>query len=93
MSVVAERERHVSAAVPGRLLGWSREDFVAGLLVALLCAFLLMSIALPLWALLSKSFLNARGEFVGLANYAAYFANPILVDSLFNSLLDRKSVV
>lgn len=86
MSVVAERERHVSAAVPGRLLGWSREDFVAGLLVALLCAFLLMSIALPLWALLSKSFLNARGEFVGLANYAAYFANPILVDSLFNSL-------
>lgn len=62
------------------------ERFVAGALVALLCLFLLISIALPLHALLSKSFLNAQGEFVGLANYAAYFANPILVESLFNSL-------
>jgi iron(III) transport system permease protein len=62
------------------------ENFVAGALVALLCLFLSIAIALPLYALLSKSFLNARGEFVGLANYAAYFANPILVDSLFNSL-------
>ncbi|MCC5956850.1 MAG: putative 2-aminoethylphosphonate ABC transporter permease subunit [Natronohydrobacter sp.] len=48
--------------------------------------FLLISIALPLYALLSKSFQNASGEFVGLRNFAAYFANPILVDSLFNSL-------
>lgn len=62
------------------------ENFVAGTLVALLCLFLLISIALPLYALLSKSFLNAQGQFVGLTNYAAYFANPILVGSLLNSL-------
>ncbi len=62
------------------------ENLVAGALVALLCVFLLISIAFPLYALLSKSVLNARGEFVGLANFAAYFANPILVTSLFNSL-------
>jgi iron(III) transport system permease protein len=85
MSVAATRERPAVSA-PRRAIGWPSEEFVAGALVALLCAFLLLSIALPLWALLSKSFLNARGEFVGLANYAAYFANPILVDSLFNSV-------
>ncbi len=62
------------------------ENAVAGFLVALLCVFLLISIALPLYALLSKSFQSASGEFVGLRNYAAYFANPILMNSLFNSL-------
>jgi iron(III) transport system permease protein len=70
-------------AAPRRLF---TEKRIAGLLVAALAAFLIVAIALPLWALLSKSFLNARGEFVGLANYGAYFANPILVDSLFNSI-------
>jgi iron(III) transport system permease protein len=85
MSVAASRDRPVEAG-SRRALGWPSEEFVAGTLVVLLCAFLLLSIALPLWALLSKSFLNANGEFVGLANYAAYFANPILVDSLFNSV-------
>ena len=85
MSVLASRDRPVEAG-SRRALGWPSENFVAGALVVLLCAFLLVSIALPLWALLSKSFLNAQGEFVGLANYAAYFANPILVDSLFNSV-------
>jgi iron(III) transport system permease protein len=71
------------AATPRRYVTETR---VAGLLILLLTAFLAVAIALPLWALLSKSVLNAQGEFVGLANFAAYFANPILVSSLFNSL-------
>lgn len=66
--------------------GWLREERIASVLIMLICAFLIFAIALPLWALLSKSFLNARGEFVGLANYVTYFANPTLVDSLFNSV-------
>ena len=45
-----------------------------------------MSIALPLWALLSKSFQNANGEFVGLANYVRYFSTPSLFNSIFNSV-------
>lgn len=61
------------------------EDRVATLLVLLLCAFLIFAIVLPLWSLLSKSFLRG-GVFVGLANYGAYFSNPTLVQSLFNSL-------
>ena len=47
---------------------------------------LLLTIALPLWALLSKSFQNADGAFVGLANYIRYFSTPTLVGSIFNSV-------
>ena len=36
-----------------------------------LVGWLAVTIALPLWALLSKSFQNADGGFVGLANYIA----------------------
>ncbi|MDJ1160057.1 putative 2-aminoethylphosphonate ABC transporter permease subunit [Chelatococcus sp. SYSU_G07232] len=63
-----------------------REERVAGVLIALLCLFLVAAIALPLWALLSKSFENHEGSFVGLANYARYFATPTLVAALYNSL-------
>src|SRR5690606_35568325 len=68
---------------PRRVLS---EERVANLLLVVLCAALVVAIVLPLWALLSKSFFNAAGQFVGLANFAAYFANPILVDSLLNSV-------
>ncbi len=63
------------------------EERVASLLILLLALALVIAIVLPLWTLLSKSFLDGEGNFVGLANYAAYFANPILVDSLLNSVL------
>lgn len=63
-----------------------REERVAGVLIALLCLFLVTVIALPLWALLSKSFQNADGQFIGLANFAHYFTTPTLVAALFNSL-------
>ncbi|MBL8836186.1 MAG: ABC transporter permease subunit, partial [Alphaproteobacteria bacterium] len=56
----------------------------AGLFV--LVVFLLLTIGLPLWALLSKSFQNADGAFIGLTNYIAYFGNPSLVGSIWNSL-------
>ena len=62
------------------------EERVAALLVATLGCFLLVVVALPLWALLSKSFQNADGAFVGLANYARYFTTPTLVVALVNSL-------
>ncbi|MBX6743619.1 MAG: putative 2-aminoethylphosphonate ABC transporter permease subunit [Acetobacteraceae bacterium] len=68
---------------PRRLL---TEERVAAGLVALLCLGLVAAIALPLWMLLSKSFLDTEGRFIGLANYARYFATPALVQSLLNSL-------
>ena len=62
------------------------EDRVAALLVVALCAVLCLAIALPLWAVLSKSFLDADGRFIGLANYIRYITTPALVQSLLNSL-------
>ena len=46
----------------------------------------MLTIALPLWALLSKSFQNADGQFIGLANYIRYFSTPTLFNSIFNSV-------
>src|SRR5687767_2451569 len=54
--------------------------------VAMLVAWLVLTIAMPLWALLSKSFQNTDGHFVGLANYILYFSTPTLFRSIFNSL-------
>src|SRR6266567_6531467 len=64
----------------------SREAWVMHAGVVLLVAWLVFSIALPLWALLSKSFQNANGEFVWLANYIRYFSTPSLSSSIFNSV-------
>jgi iron(III) transport system permease protein len=64
----------------------SQDDVVIGGLVLLIVLWLIATIALPLGVLLIKSVQNARGEFVGLANYARYFATPALVRSLWNSL-------
>jgi iron(III) transport system permease protein len=62
------------------------ENQVAAVLIGLHGAVLLVIIALPLWALLSKSFQDADGGFVGLANYRTYFTTPALAVSLLNSL-------
>src|SRR2546430_1198520 len=64
----------------------SREAWVMRAGIILLVAWLFLSIALPLWALLSKSFQNSNGEFVWLANYVRYFSTPSLFNSIFNSV-------
>lgn len=73
------------APAPSRsAAGWDEWLLRAG--VAALVAWLFLTIALPLWALLSKSFQDADGDFVGLANYARYFSTPALFQSIYNSL-------
>lgn len=62
------------------------ERHVAGALILALCAVLVLIIALPLWALLSKSLEDVDGRFVGLANFVSYATNPTLFASLLNSL-------
>lgn len=62
------------------------EARVATILVTLLIGILVVTIALPLWALLSKSVQNSSGAFVGLANFVNYFSTPSLVKALWNSL-------
>jgi iron(III) transport system permease protein len=79
MSVIAaEPARRAARVLP--------ETLVMRLGVLLLIAWLVLTIALPLWALLSKSFQNADGQFIGLANYVRYFTTPALFGSIFNSV-------
>ena len=73
-----------AARPPNPVLAWEPAIMRAGVLA--LVAFLVVAIALPLATLLLKSFQSADGHFVGLANYARYFATPQLVSSLWNSV-------
>ena len=54
--------------------------------ILIIGSYLVVTLALPLYAILSKSFENNAGEFVGLANYFEYFGTPALVYSIQNSL-------
>ena len=64
----------------------SRDDWIMRGAIVALGMILLISVALPLYAMLSKSLENAAGEFIGFANYAKYFSTPALFESIFNSL-------
>jgi iron(III) transport system permease protein len=55
------------------------------LLLALLAVFALI-LALPLWSLFSKAFLDKSGEFAGFANYVKYFETPSLSVSIWNTV-------
>lgn len=50
------------------------------------CSFLFILIMLPLSIMIAKSFFDIDGHFIGLENYIAYFSNPALTSSIFNSL-------
>jgi len=54
--------------------------------LAALAALLVVALALPLYTMLSKSFRDSDGAFVGLANYLEYFGTPALSHSIGNSL-------
>ncbi|WP_338166748.1 putative 2-aminoethylphosphonate ABC transporter permease subunit [Vibrio sp. 10N] len=71
--------QHVSAKL-------SRDNMVLfGLLTVLFVAMALF-ILMPLWAMMKKSVQNSDGEFVGLANFANYFATDSLWFSLTNTM-------
>ena len=59
---------------------------IAFVALSFLLLVLLVTIALPLWSLLSKSMQNTNGGFVGLDNFITYFSTPVLVQALTNSL-------
>jgi iron(III) transport system permease protein len=62
-----------------------RDDWVVrGLLVAF-ASFFLVALAIPLYMMISRSFHDARDNFVGLDNYWEYFSTPALSQSIYNS--------
>ncbi len=62
-----------------------RDEWTMRAFMVLIGLYLVATLALPLWAMLSKSFQNGAGEFVGLANYLHYFGTPALSYSIHNS--------
>ena len=40
-----------------------------------------VALAIPLWMMISRGFLDSEGRFIGLANYALYFDTPALSQS------------
>jgi iron(III) transport system permease protein len=82
--IEASEARPAKAAIVRQRM--SRDDLLLRLLLVLLIVWLAVAVVLPLWALLSKAFKNADGAFVGLANFAGYFANASLVASIANTL-------
>jgi iron(III) transport system permease protein len=65
----------------------SGDDWLVLALLAGFGLFFLSTVALPVGTILWRSLHDARGGFVGLDNYRAYFANPALLESLGNSLV------
>ena len=63
-----------------------RDDILMRAALVLLILWMLVTLVLPLWALLSKSFQNQGGAFVGLDNYRLYFSTPALFQSVWNSI-------
>ena len=64
----------------------SRDDLIMRASLALFALWLLVVVAAPLWSLLSKSFQDRDGGFIGLSNYLRYVETPALFQSFWNSL-------
>ena len=64
----------------------SSDDHIQAGGLTLLAVGLFVAIFLPLYAMLSKSFQDAEGNFTGLANYREYFGTPTLVTSAQHTL-------
>jgi iron(III) transport system permease protein len=62
------------------------EEWTQRLLILLLGGWLLLTVVFPLSALLRKAAEDREGRFIGLANFAAYFNDPAMVQSLYNTL-------
>lgn len=64
----------------------SRDDWYMRSCMGVIGIFLIVAIVLPLYTMMSKSFEDHDGLFVGFANYIEYFSTPALFYSLYNSL-------
>jgi iron(III) transport system permease protein len=80
------RPAQARAAHYPRLPHLCLEDVLRRGALALLALVLFFTAVAPLAVLLAKSFQDAEGRFVGLANYLTYFQTPALFASVSNSL-------
>jgi iron(III) transport system permease protein len=66
--------------------GFDWEHASRYLISAIMLVIALLIIVLPLYALLSQSFEDHQGNFVGIDNFVNYAKDPILRQSVINSL-------
>ena len=64
----------------------SRDDYLTIFFISIIGIYILIALAFPMYAILSKSVENKDGIFIGFENYKSYFSNPALVYSIYNSL-------
>ena len=64
----------------------SRDDYLTILLISVTAIYMLIALAFPMYAILSKGLQNKDGVFIGFENYINYFESPSLVYSIYNSL-------
>ena len=64
----------------------SKDDIVLRTGLVLLIILLVVTVVFPLYTLLSKSFEDMDGEFIGLQNFREFFETPALFTSITNSL-------
>ena len=84
---VAARRALAADPLPAVKPQVSRDEWTMRSVMVLIGLYLVVTLALPLWVMLSKSFQDHDGAFVGLANYAQYFSTPALAHSIYNSFL------
>ena len=64
----------------------SKDDYLTILLITVTAIYMLIALAFPMYAILSKGLQNKDGVFIGFENYINYFESPALVYSIYNSL-------
>jgi iron(III) transport system permease protein len=64
----------------------SRDDWTMRAFMGVIGIYLIVALALPLYAMLSKSLEDHDGVFIGFANFIEYFSTPALAYSINNSL-------
>ncbi|MEZ5592662.1 MAG: putative 2-aminoethylphosphonate ABC transporter permease subunit [Gammaproteobacteria bacterium] len=79
MSTLASTQAPLKAKI-------SRDDWLQRAAILVIAVYLIITLALPLYVMLSKSLQNHAGEFIGFGNYSDYFTTPALVYSIQNSL-------
>ena len=65
---------------------WDRERGLRILGLVIACLILLVTLILPLYALLSRSVMSEEGLFIGVDNFIQYFSTPSLLRSFGHSL-------
>jgi len=78
-------ESLISPAAPLKMR-LSRDDVIMRGVMIAIGLYLVVTLAMPLYVMLSKSFQNSDGVFIGLSNYIEYFDTPALVYSIKNSI-------